>query len=87
MNGTIGAFVATSRPEHARAFYRDTLGLKLVSEDPFALVFDGGGTVLRVPEGPVVGRLLTTARVRNGRTESLALERALMSRRTPSQEP
>ena len=48
MNGTIGAFVATTKPEHARAFYRDTLGLKLVSEDPFALVFDGGGTVLRV---------------------------------------
>src|SRR4030095_11485420 len=34
MNGTIGAFVANTPPEHARAFYRDTLGLKLVSEDP-----------------------------------------------------
>jgi catechol 2,3-dioxygenase-like lactoylglutathione lyase family enzyme len=48
MNGKLGAFVATAQPEHARAFYRDTLGLKLVAEDPFALVFDGGNTILRV---------------------------------------
>ena len=32
----------------ARAFYRDTLGLALVGEDPFALVFDANGTRLRV---------------------------------------
>jgi catechol 2,3-dioxygenase-like lactoylglutathione lyase family enzyme len=42
------AFVATARPDEARTFYRDTLGLKLTSEDPFALVFDAGGTTLRV---------------------------------------
>jgi catechol 2,3-dioxygenase-like lactoylglutathione lyase family enzyme len=42
------AFVATSKPELARTFYRDTLGLPLVSEDPFALVFDANGTMLRV---------------------------------------
>ena len=30
-------------------FYRDTLGLRLVSEElPFALVFDANGTMLRV---------------------------------------
>ncbi|MCB9682213.1 MAG: VOC family protein [Alphaproteobacteria bacterium] len=44
----LGAFVATSQPDVARAFYRDTLGLTLVEDGPFALVFDGGGTVLRV---------------------------------------
>lgn len=42
------AFVATSKPDAARTFYRDTLGLRLVSEDPFALVFDAHGTMLRV---------------------------------------
>jgi len=42
------AFVATSDPARAKAFYRDTLGLHLVSEDQFALVFDAAGTMLRV---------------------------------------
>ncbi|HLK21668.1 MAG TPA: VOC family protein [Bryobacteraceae bacterium] len=43
------AFVATSDPERAKKFYRDTLGLPLVSEElPFALVFDANGTMLRV---------------------------------------
>jgi catechol 2,3-dioxygenase-like lactoylglutathione lyase family enzyme len=34
--------------ERARTFYRDTLGLRLVSEDGFALTFDANGTMLRV---------------------------------------
>jgi catechol 2,3-dioxygenase-like lactoylglutathione lyase family enzyme len=42
------AFVATTRPDEARAFYRDTLGLLLTSEDQFALAFNAGGTMLRV---------------------------------------
>jgi catechol 2,3-dioxygenase-like lactoylglutathione lyase family enzyme len=42
------AFVATREPSRAKKFYRDTLGLPLVSEDEFALVFDAAGTVLRV---------------------------------------
>lgn len=42
------AFIATRDPARAKAFYRDTLGLNLVSEDQFALVFDAGGTMLRV---------------------------------------
>jgi catechol 2,3-dioxygenase-like lactoylglutathione lyase family enzyme len=44
----IVAFVATARPDEARTFYRDGLGLRLVGEDDFALVFDAGGTALRV---------------------------------------
>jgi catechol 2,3-dioxygenase-like lactoylglutathione lyase family enzyme len=44
----IMAFVSTTNADKARAFYRDTLGLKLASEDGFALVFDCGGTHLRV---------------------------------------
>ena len=42
------AFVATRDPRRAKNFYRDTLGLTLVSEDEFALVFDASGTMLRV---------------------------------------
>ncbi len=42
-------FVGVRDAERAKAFYRDTLGLKLVLEElPFALVFDCQGTALRV---------------------------------------
>ena len=41
-------FVATRDRDKARVFYRDTLGLKLVSDDQFAMVFDANGTMLRV---------------------------------------
>ena len=44
----IAAFSATANPERAKAFYRDQLGLKLVSDEPYALVFDANGTMLRV---------------------------------------
>jgi catechol 2,3-dioxygenase-like lactoylglutathione lyase family enzyme len=42
----VTAFVATTNPERAKAFYGDTLGLPLVSDDPWALVFSAAGTVL-----------------------------------------
>ncbi len=42
------AFVATTDASRARDFYTDTLGLRLVSGDRFALVFDAAGTMLRV---------------------------------------
>ncbi|MBV9340663.1 MAG: VOC family protein [Acidobacteria bacterium] len=42
------AFVATRDLGRAKEFYRGTLGLPLVSEDEFALVFDAAGTMLRV---------------------------------------
>ena len=42
------AFVATRDLGRAKEFYRDALGLRLVSEDAFALVFDAAGTMLRV---------------------------------------
>ena len=43
------AFIATRDADRAKAFYRDTLGLSLVSDEtPFALVFDAHGTMLRV---------------------------------------
>ena len=42
------AFVSTADMERAREFYGDVLGLRLAEESPFALVFDAGGTMLRV---------------------------------------
>ncbi|HYL39296.1 MAG TPA: VOC family protein [Bryobacteraceae bacterium] len=42
------AFAATRDPARAKTFYRDTLGLRLVSEDGFAVVFDANGVMLRV---------------------------------------
>jgi catechol 2,3-dioxygenase-like lactoylglutathione lyase family enzyme len=42
------AIVTVSDAAQAMAFYRDVLGLTLASEDGFALVFDVGGTTLRV---------------------------------------
>jgi catechol 2,3-dioxygenase-like lactoylglutathione lyase family enzyme len=46
------AFVATTDPPRAKNFYATTLGLRLVSEDSFALVFDAAGTMLRVTTVP-----------------------------------
>lgn len=42
------AFLATADAAQSKAFYRDTLGLRLVDDTPFALEFDVGGTMLRI---------------------------------------
>jgi catechol 2,3-dioxygenase-like lactoylglutathione lyase family enzyme len=42
------AFAATKDPQRARQFYEDVLGLGLVADEPFALVFDANGTSLRI---------------------------------------
>ncbi len=43
------AFLPTTHADRAAKFFRDKLGLKLVSDErPFALVFDANGTMLRV---------------------------------------
>jgi hypothetical protein len=43
------AFAPTTDPGKARAFYEGALGLRLVEdEQPFALVFDANGIMLRV---------------------------------------
>lgn len=41
------AFVPTTDPKRARSFF-EGLGLRFVSEDPFAVVFDANGVQLRV---------------------------------------
>src|SRR5215475_12490496 len=42
------AFLATTDASRARAFYEGVLGLRFVSDDPFALVYDVQGTELRI---------------------------------------
>ena len=42
------AFTATSDPDKAREFYQQTLGLDLIEETPFAIVFDSNGITVRV---------------------------------------
>jgi catechol 2,3-dioxygenase-like lactoylglutathione lyase family enzyme len=46
------AFAPTTDAARAVAFYRDTLGLALISQDGFAAVFDAHGTILRVTSVP-----------------------------------
>ncbi len=42
------AFVPTVKPDKAKSFYKDILGLKLLSEDNYALEFEATGILLRV---------------------------------------
>ena len=42
------AFLATMNPARAKSFYAEVIGLRLVDDSPFALEFDGGGTMLRI---------------------------------------
>jgi catechol 2,3-dioxygenase-like lactoylglutathione lyase family enzyme len=42
------AFLATSEPAGSREFYERSLGLRLVADDEFALVFDAAGVQLRI---------------------------------------
>jgi len=41
-------FIPTKDSTKARAFYEGVLGLRFVSDDGFALVFDANGIMLRV---------------------------------------
>ena len=48
----IVAMVPTRDFKKARAFYEGVLGLRFVSEDPFAVVFDANGIMLRISKVP-----------------------------------
>ncbi|MCW3109446.1 MAG: Glyoxalase/bleomycin resistance protein/dioxygenase [Segetibacter sp.] len=73
------AFVPTVMPDEAKLFYRDILGLKLLSEDNYALEFEANGTLLRVimvqelkPQlftvlGRNVGDIISTIKLLNGK--------------------
>lgn len=42
------AFIPCKDANRARAFYEQTLGLRFVSDDSFALVMDANGTMVRI---------------------------------------
>lgn len=48
----IVAFVPTRDFKKARAFYDGVLGLRFISEDPFALVMDANGIMVRITKVP-----------------------------------
>jgi catechol 2,3-dioxygenase-like lactoylglutathione lyase family enzyme len=49
---SVVTFLLTQNPEAATRFYRDTLGLKYLRDDGFALVFDLKGVMLRIGKVP-----------------------------------
>ncbi len=51
-SANIVAFVPTKGAEKAKAFYKGVLGLRFVSDDGFALVFDANGIMVRVAKVP-----------------------------------
>ena len=47
-NSKVVAFAATKNSVNSRNFYENVLGLKILSDDMFAIVFDANGTMLRI---------------------------------------
>jgi predicted enzyme related to lactoylglutathione lyase len=45
---SVVGFVPTKDFQRAKSFYGGTIGLRFVAEDEFALVFESGGTTIRV---------------------------------------
>jgi len=50
----IQPMVGTAKAEAAKVFYADVLGMRLVEDDTFALIFDLNGQRLRVNRVPAV---------------------------------
>ena len=53
-SATVTALVGTMKPEAAKAFYADVLGLKVVNDDGYAQVFEGKNARVRVSRAPAV---------------------------------
>jgi catechol 2,3-dioxygenase-like lactoylglutathione lyase family enzyme len=51
---TVTPLLGTMKPELAKAFYADTLGLKFVTDDGFALVFAGENATIRISRVPAM---------------------------------
>jgi predicted enzyme related to lactoylglutathione lyase len=47
-NADLVAFVPTTDPKRAKQFYADVLGLRFISDDQFAVVFDSNGVTIRI---------------------------------------
>ncbi len=51
---TVTALVGTMQKEASTAFYRDTLGLKFITDDGFAAVFEAKNAHIRVSRVPAI---------------------------------
>ncbi len=54
VSATITALVGTTKPDIAKAFYQDLLGLKFVADDTYAMIFEGKNARVRVSRVPAV---------------------------------
>lgn len=50
----VTSLVGTMQKEASTAFYRDTLGLKFITDDGFAAVFEGKNARIRVSRVPAI---------------------------------
>lgn len=50
----ITALLGTMKPDAAKTFYSDVLGLKFVTDDGYALVFEGKNANVRVSRVPAI---------------------------------
>lgn len=53
-SATITALVGTMKPEAAKAFYQDVLGLTFIADDTYAMIFEGKNARVRVSRVPAV---------------------------------
>lgn len=53
-SATVTALVGTMKPELSKAFYQDTLGLKFIADDTYAMVFEGKNARVRVSRVPAI---------------------------------
>ena len=53
-NSRAVAFVTVTDLDRARAFYEGVLGLKVASQDVFAVMAEAGGVTLRISRAPAV---------------------------------
>jgi len=53
-SATVTPLLGTMKPEAAKAFYADTLGLKFVTDDGFALVFASDNATIRISRVPAM---------------------------------
>ena len=51
-NPKLKAFIPTTKPEQAKIFYRDIIGLNLLSQDTYGMELDSNGMVLRINTVP-----------------------------------
>jgi catechol 2,3-dioxygenase-like lactoylglutathione lyase family enzyme len=51
---TVTPLLGTMKPEAAKAFYADTLGLRFITDDGFALVFAGENATIRISRVPAI---------------------------------